>query len=99
MPRSVFGVLPGAVQLVEFPPSVFASRVVVTTSSRTEFPTVRLLSSGRARAGRRRRGDYSPSGSPDPWAATAKIGSSAWAEGWVLGSLQTCPEETPQANY
>ncbi|MQL76726.1 hypothetical protein Taro_009119 [Colocasia esculenta] len=41
---------------VEFPPSVFASRVVVTTSSRTEFPTVRLLSSGRARAGRRRRG-------------------------------------------
>ncbi|MQL77503.1 hypothetical protein Taro_009919 [Colocasia esculenta] len=24
----------------EFPPSVFASRVVVTTSSRTEFPTV-----------------------------------------------------------
>ncbi|MQM12929.1 hypothetical protein Taro_045851 [Colocasia esculenta] len=43
-------------RLVEFPPSVFTSRVVVTTSSRTEFPTVRLLSSGRARAGRRRRG-------------------------------------------
>ncbi|MQL73621.1 hypothetical protein Taro_005958 [Colocasia esculenta] len=40
----------------EFPPSVFASRVVVTTSSRTEFPTVRLLSSSRVRAGRRRRG-------------------------------------------
>ncbi|MQL78536.1 hypothetical protein Taro_010971 [Colocasia esculenta] len=31
---------------------------------------------------------YSPSGSLDPWAATAKIGSSAWAEGRVLGSLQ-----------
>ncbi|MQL76468.1 hypothetical protein Taro_008860 [Colocasia esculenta] len=30
-------------------------------------------------------GDYSPSGSPDPWAATAKIGSSVWAEGRVLG--------------
>ncbi|MQL74952.1 hypothetical protein Taro_007329, partial [Colocasia esculenta] len=27
---------------------------------------------------------YSPFGSPDPWAATTKIGSSAWAEGWVL---------------
>ncbi|MQL76563.1 hypothetical protein Taro_008952 [Colocasia esculenta] len=27
------------------------------------------------------------SGSPDPWAATAKIGSSAWAEGRVLESL------------
>ncbi|MQM20206.1 hypothetical protein Taro_053222 [Colocasia esculenta] len=40
----------------EFPPSVFTSRMVVTTSSRTEFPTVRLLSSGRARVGRRRRG-------------------------------------------
>ncbi|MQL69891.1 hypothetical protein Taro_002190 [Colocasia esculenta] len=40
----------------EFPPSVFTSRVVVTMSSRTEFPTVRLLNSGRARAGRRRRG-------------------------------------------
>ncbi|MQM12082.1 hypothetical protein Taro_044995 [Colocasia esculenta] len=33
-----------------------ASRVVVTTSCRTEFSTVRLLSSGRTRAGRRRRG-------------------------------------------
>ncbi|MQL97134.1 hypothetical protein Taro_029816 [Colocasia esculenta] len=32
--------------------------------------------------------DYSPSGSLDPWAATAKIGSSAWAEGRFLGSLQ-----------
>ncbi|MQL69849.1 hypothetical protein Taro_002170, partial [Colocasia esculenta] len=53
---------------------------------------VRLLSSGRARAGRRRRGDYSPSGSLDPWAATAKIGSSTWAEGQVLRSLQ---EQTP----
>ncbi|MQL70530.1 hypothetical protein Taro_002836, partial [Colocasia esculenta] len=58
---------------------------------------VRLLSSGRARAGRRRRGGsrdvvYSPSGSPDPWAATAKIGSSAWAEGRVLGSLQLVSE-------
>ncbi|MQL90107.1 hypothetical protein Taro_022693, partial [Colocasia esculenta] len=58
--------------------------------------TVRLLSSGRVRAGQRRRGgsrgphvDYSPSGSPDPWAATAKIGSSAWAEGRVLGSLHS----------
>ncbi|MQL93252.1 hypothetical protein Taro_025901, partial [Colocasia esculenta] len=40
----------------EFPPSVFASRVVVSTSSRTEFPIVRLLSSDRARAGRKRRG-------------------------------------------
>ncbi|MQL74891.1 hypothetical protein Taro_007249 [Colocasia esculenta] len=29
-----------------------------------------------------------PSGSPNPWAATPKIGSSAWAEGRVLGSLQ-----------
>ncbi|MQL71039.1 hypothetical protein Taro_003356 [Colocasia esculenta] len=27
-------------------------------------------------------------GPPGPWAATAKIGSSAWAEGRVLGSLQ-----------
>ncbi|MQL78621.1 hypothetical protein Taro_011048 [Colocasia esculenta] len=27
-------------------------------------------------------------GPPDPWAAIAKIGSSAWAEGRVLGSLQ-----------
>ncbi|MQL80632.1 hypothetical protein Taro_013070 [Colocasia esculenta] len=58
------------------------------------FPVfeVRLLSSGRARVGRRRRGgnvDHSPSGSLDPWAATAKIGSSAWAEGRVLGSLQS----------
>ncbi|MQL95304.1 hypothetical protein Taro_027973 [Colocasia esculenta] len=41
----------------EFPPSVFTSRVVVTTSSHTEFPTVRLLSSsGRARVGWRRLG-------------------------------------------
>ncbi|MQL98410.1 hypothetical protein Taro_031118, partial [Colocasia esculenta] len=40
----------------EFPPSVFTRRVVVTTSSRTEFPTVRLLSGSTARAGRRRRG-------------------------------------------
>ncbi|MQL87512.1 hypothetical protein Taro_020051 [Colocasia esculenta] len=67
---------------------MFTSRVVVTTSSRMEFRTVRLLSSGRARAGQRRWSDYSPSGSPDPWAATAKIESSAWAEGRVLGSLQ-----------
>ncbi|MQL87357.1 hypothetical protein Taro_019894 [Colocasia esculenta] len=65
---------------------------------------VRLLSSGRAHAGRRRRGSsrvdvyfryiscqtcvIALSGPPDPWAATAKIGSSAWAEGRVLGSLQ-----------
>ncbi|MQL93285.1 hypothetical protein Taro_025931 [Colocasia esculenta] len=49
----------------ESPPSVFTSLVVVTTSSRTEFPTestfrtvllVSLLSSGRARVGRRRQG-------------------------------------------
>ncbi|MQL74376.1 hypothetical protein Taro_006736 [Colocasia esculenta] len=89
---SVASVLcPGGVPSVcaEFPPSVFASRVVVTTSSRTEFPTVRLLSSGRVRAGRRRRGgsrgprNYSPSGSLDPWVATAKSRSSAWAEGRV----------------
>ncbi|MQM12913.1 hypothetical protein Taro_045831 [Colocasia esculenta] len=33
-----------------------------------------------------------PSGSPDPWAATAKIGSLAWAEGQVLGSLQLVSE-------
>ncbi|MQM21294.1 hypothetical protein Taro_054331 [Colocasia esculenta] len=54
-----------ATPAAEFPPFVFTSRVVVTTSSRTEFPTmctfrtvlvVRLLSSGRACAGRRRRG-------------------------------------------
>ncbi|MQL75499.1 hypothetical protein Taro_007872 [Colocasia esculenta] len=31
---------------------------------------------------------HSPSGSLDPWAATAKIGSSSWAEGRVLESLQ-----------
>ncbi|MQM18691.1 hypothetical protein Taro_051686 [Colocasia esculenta] len=30
---------------------------------------------------------YSPSGSPDPWAATVKIGSSTWAEGRVLGVI------------
>ncbi|MQL83848.1 hypothetical protein Taro_016338 [Colocasia esculenta] len=49
----------------ESPPSVFTSRVVVTTSSHTEFPTestfrtVSLLSSGRVRVGRRRRGGES----------------------------------------
>ncbi|MQM02702.1 hypothetical protein Taro_035470 [Colocasia esculenta] len=31
-------------------------------------------------------------GPPGPWAATAKIGSSAWAEGRVLGSLQLVSE-------
>ncbi|MQL85282.1 hypothetical protein Taro_017800 [Colocasia esculenta] len=31
-------------------------------------------------------------GPPDPWAAIAKIGSSAWAEGRVLGSLQLVSE-------
>ncbi|MQM15643.1 hypothetical protein Taro_048593, partial [Colocasia esculenta] len=35
-------------------------------------------------------GEASPSGSPDPWAATAKIGSSAWAEGRVLGVITSC---------
>ncbi|MQM13991.1 hypothetical protein Taro_046917 [Colocasia esculenta] len=40
---------------------------------------MRLLSSGRARAERRRRGDL--------WATTAKIGSSAWVEGRVLGVI------------
>ncbi|MQM12124.1 hypothetical protein Taro_045038 [Colocasia esculenta] len=44
---------------------------------------VRLLSSGRAEE----TGRY-PSGSPDPWVATAKIESSARPEGRVLGSLQ-----------
>ncbi|MQL73691.1 hypothetical protein Taro_006059 [Colocasia esculenta] len=28
-------------------------------------------------------------GPPDPWAAIAKIGSTAWAEGRVLGSLHS----------
>ncbi|MQM10092.1 hypothetical protein Taro_042982 [Colocasia esculenta] len=37
-----------------------------------------------------------PSESPDPWAATAKIGSSAWAEGRVLGST-TAWDKTPKA--
>ena len=31
-------------------------------------------------------------GPSDPWAAIAKIGSSAWAEGRVLGSLQLVSE-------
>ncbi|MQL93985.1 hypothetical protein Taro_026630 [Colocasia esculenta] len=79
--------------------SVYVSiRVVVTTcrlygvSDYGVFfvpSLVKLLNSGRVRIGRRRRGDlcYSPSGSPDPWAAAVKIGSSAWAEGRVLGVL------------
>ncbi|MQL79767.1 hypothetical protein Taro_012200 [Colocasia esculenta] len=51
-----------------FPLSVITSHVVVMTSSRAEFPTmlyfrtalvVRLLNSGRERAGQRRRGGSS----------------------------------------
>ncbi|MQL94299.1 hypothetical protein Taro_026949 [Colocasia esculenta] len=42
--------------------------------------SVRLLSSDRVRVGLR-----SPSGSPDPWAAITKIGSSTVAEGRVVG--------------
>ncbi|MQM18425.1 hypothetical protein Taro_051416 [Colocasia esculenta] len=72
-----------------------ATLLGVATGSRRLGPSgwdldrVRLLSSDRVRDGQRRQDDidYSPSGSPDPWAATAKIGSSVWAEGRVLGSL------------
>ncbi|MQM21460.1 hypothetical protein Taro_054501 [Colocasia esculenta] len=65
---------------------------------RTE--SVGLLSSGRAHVGRSRWGDlcYIPSGSPDPWAATAKIRSSAWAEGRVLGVVTTTPSPPPDVH-
>ncbi|MQL96972.1 hypothetical protein Taro_029654 [Colocasia esculenta] len=73
-------------------PSVcVASRVVVTTSSRTEFPTMLYFrtaasETSQQRLGARRAEETGrPSGSSDPWVATVKIGSSSWAEGRVLG--------------
>ncbi|MQM05144.1 hypothetical protein Taro_037950 [Colocasia esculenta] len=75
--------------VAEFPLSLFASRVVVTTSSRTEFPTVlysRTIASSRFASALLVDSYYSPSGSLDPWAVTAKIGSSARVG--FLGSLQ-----------
>ncbi|MQL94281.1 hypothetical protein Taro_026931 [Colocasia esculenta] len=91
-PRTFRGLLPGADQLV----LVLTASLLVAPEPLGEArrgTVVRPDYGGYCETSQQRQGARwaeetgRPFGSPDPWAATAKIGSSAWAEGRVLGSL------------
>ncbi|MQL77159.1 hypothetical protein Taro_009567 [Colocasia esculenta] len=73
-------------------PVCVAIRVVVTTCrfyGVFDYGVLRTIASEtsqQCQGARRAKEMGRPSGSPDPWAATAKSGSLAWAEGRVLGA-------------
>ncbi|MQL72483.1 hypothetical protein Taro_004829, partial [Colocasia esculenta] len=93
MPRS-FGVLPSAGQSVLL---LTASLFVAPEPPRevrhgtVVWPDYGGETSQQRQGAHRAEKTGSSSGSPDPWAATAKIGSSAWAEGRVLGVVTVRP--------